>query len=561
MRTGDHVGRGRRCWRSPRCSPSGRGGHARPATRSPRRSPSARSTPCRSRARSPLALPRRREFCIVLAGFPVARARALRPARGRRGLRGGHRRSSGRSSGRAWTAASRGSTTRTFAEKLEPTKAEAFSWTHSYGPMTWSRDGRELLRIKASVTGLLEGHQPRRVRRRALAQRVRRRATPPSSRASTARWLQTIKVVDRGLRSTQFVGAGDVRDILPGASRLALPQSDGTFVTSKQAAAPRRQLPGARLRPAPDRHPAQALRHAATPATPQDFLEPARAPARGVGRPRGPGDGQAARLHGRHPLRARRHRRRGRHRVAQRLRRRAGRRQGDGRLALRPALHADPADQARARRRPTTSCRPSIDRVQQGTNYDETPPRAPFPLASFLFDPERLLPAVLRGDGAHAAHGRGARRGSRRASAPALQQQAQGLRRARHRRALVGRGLLPALRLGHLRPDAGRVAGQLADRRRRPERQRRAALPPNFSGRLGQSGDRPFAPGDPGSGLAPSSGGGGWKLPVGAAIVALAALFSGVMLWRRRTPVRDAAPELPSWSARCTAPGATRRPT
>ena len=36
-----------------------------------------------------------------------------------------------------------------FAEKLEPTKAEAFSWTHSYGPLRWSRDGRELLRIKA----------------------------------------------------------------------------------------------------------------------------------------------------------------------------------------------------------------------------------------------------------------------------------------------------------------------------------------------------------------------------------------------------------------------------
>ena len=56
-----------------------------------------------------------------------------------------------------------------FAEKLEPTKAEAFSWTHSYGPMTWSRDGRELLRIKATVAGLLEGDQPRRLRRRALA--------------------------------------------------------------------------------------------------------------------------------------------------------------------------------------------------------------------------------------------------------------------------------------------------------------------------------------------------------------------------------------------------------
>ena len=69
-------------------------------------------------------------------------------------------------------------------------------------------------------------------------------------------------------------------------------------------------------------------------------------------------------------------------------------------------------------------------------------------------------------------------------------------------------------------------------------------LPPNFSGRLGQSGDRPFAPGDPGAGLAPTDGGGGWKLPVGVALVALVALFSGVALWRRRTPFATLAPDV-----------------
>ena len=34
-----------------------------------------------------------------------------------------------------------------FAEKLEPNKAEAFSWDHSYGPLRWPRDGREMLRV------------------------------------------------------------------------------------------------------------------------------------------------------------------------------------------------------------------------------------------------------------------------------------------------------------------------------------------------------------------------------------------------------------------------------
>ena len=44
---------GRRCWRSPRCWPSGRGAARRRATRSPRRSPSARSTRSRSSSTGP----------------------------------------------------------------------------------------------------------------------------------------------------------------------------------------------------------------------------------------------------------------------------------------------------------------------------------------------------------------------------------------------------------------------------------------------------------------------------------------------------------------------------
>src|SRR6478752_2898824 len=124
-----------------------------------------------------------------------------------------------------------------FAEKLEPTKAEAFSWTHSYGPLRWSRDGREMLRIKATVPAYwkainLDDFDG-----------VRWREGPPSRDAVVQprlnrKWVQTIKVVDRGLRSTQFVGAGNVEDILPGASRLALPQSDGTFVTSTKPLRP-----------------------------------------------------------------------------------------------------------------------------------------------------------------------------------------------------------------------------------------------------------------------------------------------------------------------------------
>ena len=77
---------------------------------------------------------------------------------------------------------------------------------------------------------------------------------------------------------------------------------------------------------------------------------------------------------------------------------------------------------------------------------------------------ERLLPALLGRDGDPAADGRdpGAR-GDRLLARRLLQAQA-GVDRARHRRALVGRGVVRRLRLGDVRPDAGRHAGAVADR-------------------------------------------------------------------------------------------------
>ena len=80
----------------------------------------------------------------------------------------------------------------------------------------------------------------------------------------------------------------------------------------------------------------------------------------------------------------------------------------------------------------------------------------------------RLLPAVLRRDGAAAADGRHPRPGRHRLHAPAPSTAARRVRRARPRRPLVGRGLLPELRLGDVRPDAaGRPAASQAAGRRR----------------------------------------------------------------------------------------------
>ena len=72
---------------------------------------------------------------------------------------------------------------------------------------------------------------------------------------------------------------------------------------------------------------------------------------------------------------------------------------------------------------------------------------------------DRLLPAVLGRDGAAAAHGRHPRARRHRLHVGLLRPEGQGVRRPRPRRPLVGRGVVPRVRLGDARPDAvGRAA-------------------------------------------------------------------------------------------------------
>ena len=64
-----------------------------------------------------------------------------------------------------------------FAEKLEPTKAEAFSWTHSYGPLRGRATGASCCASRPSARPT--GRRPTSTSSTACAgARVRRRATP-----------------------------------------------------------------------------------------------------------------------------------------------------------------------------------------------------------------------------------------------------------------------------------------------------------------------------------------------------------------------------------------------
>ena len=241
----------------------------RPATRSRRRSPSARST----RSRSSSTVPTRRYFdgavfCILLAGFLWLERVALRPARRGRRLRGGRRDRRARSSRRAWTATGRGSTTRTSPRSSSPRKAEAFSWTHSYGPLNWPRDGRELLRIKATApaywkaTNLDEFDGVRWRDGSAVARRRHPAALQPPVAAD-----------DQGRRPRAALDAVRRRRRRAGhpPGRLAPgPAAERRHLRDlEQAAAPGRQLPGARLRRRTRPTRSSSARARTTPATPR----------------------------------------------------------------------------------------------------------------------------------------------------------------------------------------------------------------------------------------------------------------------------------------------------
>jgi hypothetical protein len=429
-----------------------------------------------------------------------------------------------------------------FAEKLEPKKAEAFSWTHSYGPLTWSRDGREMLRIKASTVAYWKAANLDEF------DGVRWRVAPPSRDALiepriNRRWVQNIKVIDRGLRSTQFIGAGIVQDILPGSSRLALPQSDGTFVTSTKPLRPGDTYQAQVYVPHPTDN---QLRRSGTnyPGYTQDFLL-ARVPLRGasaglVDRVTGKPLGASAQLHfnayGTDPG--------------------AGivwpsgfgvAQDGDSVMADSPyaQLYALTQQIRRETKSPYEFVQAVQDRVKLGTTYDERPPARPYPLASFLFDTKTgycqqfsgVMALMLRMGGVPARVASGFSPGSYNS------ERKDYVVRDTDAHSWVEAYFPPyGWITSDPTPAASPASSQLDDGGAGASGG--PTLPPNFGGRLGQSGDRPFAPGDPGADIAPTADGGGWKLPVGGALVALMALLGGVTLWRRRTPFATLSPEL-----------------
>jgi transglutaminase-like putative cysteine protease len=427
------------------------------------------------------------------------------------------------------------------AENLEAKKAEVFSWTHSYGPLRWPRDGREMLRIKAKSSSYwktvnLDDFDGVRWRQGAPARddQLGERPNP--------RWVQTIQVVDRGLRTTEFVGAGVTQNILPGASRVPFPQPDGTYVTASKPLQPGDSYQATVYFPRPSDN---QLRRASTnyPAFTDDFLQ-MRVPVRGAsrnlvdqtsGKPLGPnalvrfspyavggtpgvvwpsGFGIVA--------------------------------EGDQVLDDSPyrQLWALAQQIKQDTHSPFEFVQAVQQRVKQDAVYDESPPGRPYPLASFLFDTRAgycqqfsgVMALMLRMGGVPARVASG--------FSPGLY---NGTRKDWVIRDTDAHSWVEAYFKPYgwvtfdPTPPASPAASQLDDTSGSANG---GPVPVPNLGTLGQSGDRPFAAGDPGADVALQDNGGGWKLPVGIALAALLVSIGGVVLWRRRVPFVALAPEL-----------------
>jgi len=120
----------------------------------------------------------------------------------------------------------------TWALSNAASKTTAFTWEHSYGPLDWPRDGRELLRVKAPRAAYwkamnLDEFDGRRWVRSRGGDNVENCALDGYSRQQRERWLQEITVSVRNLRSETFITAGVACDVTTRVTKL--PLGDGTY--------------------------------------------------------------------------------------------------------------------------------------------------------------------------------------------------------------------------------------------------------------------------------------------------------------------------------------------
>lgn len=119
------------------------------------------------------------------------------------------------------------------AQSLSPSATTRYRWDHSYGPLDWPRDGREVLRVRARQRSYWKAVNLVAFNGTRWVQDTGQGGDPLEDRVLEPAWRQTIRVTLRALRTTQFVATGSTIDILD-SPRLATRLTPGVYETTGQ---------------------------------------------------------------------------------------------------------------------------------------------------------------------------------------------------------------------------------------------------------------------------------------------------------------------------------------
>jgi hypothetical protein len=130
---------------------------------------------------------------------------------------------------------------RAFAEGLGTPASVRFNWEPTYGPITWQRDGREMLRIKTKKPEYwklenLEDFDGQRWLMRGVPDPYgpEPEADLEQGWSASPQWTDTATVTVRGLRGDAYAGAGTTLSV-DGGDRQAIPTfSPGTWQADKE---------------------------------------------------------------------------------------------------------------------------------------------------------------------------------------------------------------------------------------------------------------------------------------------------------------------------------------
>ncbi len=114
------------------------------------------------------------------------------------------------------------------AQSLTASSTTQYRWNHSYGPLDWPRDGREVLRIRAERRSYWKAVNLAAFDGTRWVQDSGQARDPLETTVYQRDWVQRIRVTLRALRTSQFVTAGSALDVVE-SPRTPIRTTPGVF--------------------------------------------------------------------------------------------------------------------------------------------------------------------------------------------------------------------------------------------------------------------------------------------------------------------------------------------